>query len=240
VNHKISKHLRGVLVGITYMAFTAGTFAANEVGKDATVASPAMETGGSELVVDPTKRLESLVIEVNGERRIVDPTKGIDVVLGDLLTIVEAYLVSKNTSVKTVDLVGFRSRVNGHSHDDRGRVIDTGRNLSKKRSISGDGLKYRIEASGPEGIYGVTVLNVLNPELLSLDVEINGKLKKILPDQTLQLSHSDLIRIVDVRTNVRGNENVKYDGVIKKHTKELRFSRGDKIFARIPIDWQGP
>jgi hypothetical protein len=60
----------------------------------------------------------------------------------------------------------------------------------------------------------------------------------------LALAASDQVRVLEVRTNVRGNENVKYDLVTKdwadgRPRKELRFSRGDIVFARIPIDWKG-
>jgi hypothetical protein len=50
---------------------------------------------------------------------------------------------------------------------------------------------------------------------------------------------SDVIRVIDVRTNVRGNENVKYDKLYSRSVKEIRFSRGGRVFARIPIEWQG-
>lgn len=240
MNQKILNGLCIKLLGVMFMAVSGALFGAGNVVNKSAVSLSSSEVEESKLIKDPAKQLESLVVEVNGERRIVDPKVGIEVVSGDLFTIVEAYLVDKAAAVKTVDLIGFRSRVTGHSHDDRGRVIDTGRNLSKKRSLSGDGAKYRIEAFGPEGLYGVTVLNIREPELLSFDVEINGKLEKILPGQSLKLRSSDTIRIVDVRTNVRGNENVKYDAKVGRRSKEIRFSRGDKIFARISIDWQGP
>lgn len=188
----------------------------------------------------PDRRLESLVVDVNGERKRVEAGASFHVVYGDLVTIVEASLVDKSTPVELVDLVGFRSSKSQNSGDDRGWVIDTGRHLSKKRSVAGDGRQYRIRVSDRRGINGEVMLNILDPELLSIALEVNGSVRQIHSGDVLRLGAKDLVRVVEVRTNVRGNENVKYDKVAKRGSKELRFSRGGRIFARIPIEWQMP
>lgn len=206
-------------------------------GRSAAHLSPSVSQGKSQ-VSDPSKQLESLIVDVNGERRRADPASGIEVVVGDLLTIVDAYLVDKSQTVKTVDLIGFRSRVSKNSNDDRGRVIDTGRNLSSNRSLDKHGRKYRIEASGPEGLNGTVVLTMHDPQLLSFDLEINGERQKFSSGDILKLNAADSVRVVDVRTNVRGNEDVKYLFSDSKYSKELRFLRGTRVFARIPIEWR--
>jgi hypothetical protein len=126
------------------------------------------------------------------------------------------------------------------SGDDRGWVIDTGRHLSKKRSVAGDGRQYRIKVYGHDGLNGEVMLNVLDPELVSVSLEVNGSRRQVQSGDVLRLRAKDLVRVVEVRTNVRGNENVKYDKIAQKGTEELRFSRGGRIFARIPIEWQMP
>lgn len=188
---------------------------------------------------DPSKRLDSLVVEVNGERRIVNPEAGLDLVAGDLLTIVDAFHVDKSYPVKSVDLVGYRSRLSDTSGDDRGRVIDTGRHLSKKRSRGGEGHQYRIDVASSEGLSGVTFLNIQEPELLAFEIEVNGKVRKLSANESLLIGPTDTVRVIDVRTNVRGNENVKYNKPSSRSVKEIRFSRGGRVFARIPIEWQG-
>jgi hypothetical protein len=84
------------------------------------------------------------------------------------------------------------------------------------------------------------MLNVLDPELVSVSLEVNGSRRQVQSGDVLRLRAKDLVRVVEVRTNVRGNENVKYDKIAQKGTEELRFSRGGRIFARIPIEWQMP
>jgi hypothetical protein len=207
-------------------------------------ASPAVTSGSTG---SPAKagdkaenRLDSLVVDINGERKKVDAGGSLDVVFGDLVTIVEATLLDKSVQVELVDLVGFRGANSKASGDDRGWVIDTGRHLSKKRSVAGDGKQYKIQVSGQGAVSGEVMLNILEPELLAIELNVNGSVRKIQPGDVLRLSSKDMVRVIEIRTNVRGNENVKYDKIAKKGSNELRFSRGGRIFARIPIEWQMP
>ena len=240
MNHKIIKmgQLTFSIALITFGSLSSRVMG-SESPQDPLKQGTTGDKAGSQQAKDPDQRLESLVVEVNGERRIVNPTVGLDLVAGDLLTIVDAFHLDKSIPVKSVDLVGYRSRLSNTSGDDRRRVIDTGRNLSKKRSRGGEGKHYRIEVSGPEGPTGFTFLNIREPELLAFEIEINGKVQKLVANEPLLIGPSDVIRVIDVRTNVRGNENVQYDKVYSRSVKEIRFSRGGRVFARIPIEWQG-
>ena len=239
MNHKVARN--GQLMFATALALFVGLGSGADGGEPSRIRKPGNVLDGASTAQpsDTGRRLDSLLVEVNGERRIVRHQDGIDLVVGDLLTIVDAYLVDRAHPVKRVDLVGYRSRLNDTSGDDRGRVIDTGRNLSKKRSLGGDGRQYRIDVSTAEGLSGFTLLNLQEPELLSFEVEINGKVLKLVANEPLVLRPDDTIRVIDVRTNVRGNENVKYDRIASGTAKEIRFSRGERVFARIPIEWQG-
>lgn len=185
-------------------------------------------------------RLDSVVVDINGERKKVDAGGSFDVVFGDLVTIVEATLLDKSAQVNVVDLVGFRGANSKAPGDDRGWVVDTGRHLNKRQSVAGDGKQYKIQVSGQGGRSGEVMLNVLEPELISIELDVNGSLRKIQSGDVLRLSAKDMVRVVEIRTNVRGNENVKYDKITKNGNKELRFSRGGRVFARIPIEWQMP
>lgn len=240
MNHKVRKKgprafviVSAVVGGLTFQAF------GSELPNAQRITGQLETRANVQLVKDPSKRLDSLVVEVNGERRIINPEAGLDLVAGDLLTIVDAFHVDKSYPVKSVDLVGFRSRLSDTLGDDRGRVIDTGRHLSKKRSRGGEGHQYRIDVASSGGLSGVTYLNVREPELLAFEIEVNGKVHKLSANEPLVISPSDAFRVVDVRTNVRGNENVKYDKPSSRSIKEIRFSRGGRVFARIPIEWQG-
>ena len=203
-------------------------------------------TGNSLLrkVDNPASRLESLVVEVNGERRRVEPETGLTVVRGDLVTIVDAWLVDKSKIAPIVDIAGFTPRAKRNGQDDRGRVVDTSRDFDPRHSEDGRGDRYSIQVIGSGVLYGETFLKIEAPALISFDVEVNGERRRLSPGDTLSLSAHDGIRVVEVRTNVRGNENIRHEMLKKKNgkgtfTREIRFTRGEAVFARIPIDWQG-
>ena len=195
-------------------------------------------------VTSPSLRLESLIVEVNGERRRVDPANGFVVVRGDLVTVIDGWLLDKTKSVPLIDVAGYSSRLNRSTQDDRGKVIDTGHDVDPRESVDGKGLKYEIRALGSGVLYGHTFMTVESPVLLSLEVEVNGERRKLSAGDKLVLGPRDGIRVIDIHTNVRGNENVNHELSRKSDRggrafKEIRFTRGDVVFARIPIEWQG-
>ena len=187
--------------------------------------------------------IDSLVVEVNGERRRVDPTSGLSLVRGDLLTIIDVALKDRSRSLPVVDVIGFRAK-SATSKDDRGHVIDTARNLNRFSSLDGQGGRYRIRISDANVIRGEVIMTIEEPRLISMEIEINGQRRTFGPDDRLSISAKDSIQIFDIRTNVRGNENVKYQISNNKPStgrskKELRFSRDGRVFARVPIEWRG-
>ncbi len=236
MNRKIACIKLSLILAALLSSAFGGGFATN--GSEALVSGATVTPAKTAEKAD--SRLDALVVDINGERKKVDAGGSLDVVFGDLVTIVEATLLDKSAQVDVVDLVGFRGANSKASGDDRGWVIDTGRHLSKKRSVAGDGKQYKIQVSGQGGLSGEVMLNVLEPELISIELDVNGLVRKIQPGDVLRLSSKDMVRVVEIRTNVRGNENVKYDKIAKNGNKELRFSRGGRVFARIPIQWQMP
>jgi hypothetical protein len=183
-------------------------------------------------------QLESLIVDVNGERRRVEPRSGISVVRGDLITFVDVLISPQTKKPPVVDVDGFSSA------DDQGKVIDTATDLDSSSSKGGKGRQFRVRVLGGNNVYGTTFLNIVEPELVAFEVELNGMRRLLKSGDRLALSPSDELRVMAVRTNVRGNENVKHDLVTKDRSKgvtrkEIRFTRGPKVFARIPIDWKG-
>ena len=187
--------------------------------------------------------IDSRVVEVNGDRRRVDPAAGISLVRGDLLTIIDVALKDRSGSIPVVDVIGFRAK-SARGKDDRGRVIDTARNLNRFSSLDGQGRRYRIRVSDANVVRGEAIMTIEEPRLISMDIEINGQRRTFGPDDRLSISAKDSIHILDIRTNIRGNENVKYEisnnkPSTKLSKKELRFSRDGRVFARVPIEWRG-
>lgn len=190
-------------------------------------------------------KLESLIVDVNGERRRVDPTVGFSCVKGDLLTIVDAFVSPMTNSKIIVEVDGFRSERKGNRDDnDLGKVIDTGFDLQPLAQSKSKLGRHRIRILAGGKLYGITYMELAPPELISLDIEVNKKPIKLRSGDRLSLGPRDGLRVLEVRTNVRGNENVKHDLITKSMpdgstVREIRFTRGSSVFARIPIDWKG-
>ena len=198
---------------------------------------------GIQKSVSPSLRLESMVVEVNGERRRVDPAVGFSVVRGDLVTVIDGWLLDKSKAIPLIDFVGFASKLKTSSQGDRGKVINTGRDLDSRQSIGGKGVAYEIRALGAGVDYGSITMSIEPPTLLSFEVEINGVHRKLGTGDRLRLGPRDGVRVTEILTNIRGNENVSHElasipGKRGQVTKEIRFARGDLVFARIPIQWQ--
>jgi hypothetical protein len=212
------------------------------------ISSAVVKPAGSKSVLrttdNPALKLESLVVDVNGERRRVEPAAGITVVRGDLVTVIEAWLVDKSKPVAQVDIAGFKSRSQRNLTDERGIVIDTARDLEPRQSEGGLGAEYLIRASGSGVFFGETKIKIENPKLVSFEIEVNGKRQVLTDGARIRLSPQDGIKVISIQTNVRGNENVRYDLNQSKDpsgraVRELRFKRGEFIFAKIPVDWLG-
>lgn len=191
----------------------------------------------------PGRKIESLVVDVNGERRQVLARQDLTIVKGDLLTMVDVVVAPSSDIKISVDVIGYEDKP-GQSVNDAGKVIDTALELKGGKSLKDGGRRFSIKSQG-KGVSPTEFhLIVLEPQLISFDVEINGQRQRISNKDRLTLSPKDDVRVVDIQTNVRGNENVKHDLVTKNWAdgsprREIRFSRGSIVFARIPIDWKG-
>ncbi len=186
--------------------------------------------------------VQALIVDVNGERRQVAAKDQLTIVDGDLFVLVGA-VVSSSDQGFTIDLIGYED-LKASANNDQGKLIDSAEVINGGvRSKDGSRVN-RIKIRGNHVQTVEIPIVIVEPQLLFFDIEINGERMRLTDKQRLSLAATDQIKVLDIGTNVRGNENVKHDLVTKSRAdgalrKEIRFSRGRKIFARIPIDWKG-
>ncbi len=188
--------------------------------------------------------IESLLVDVNGERRRVDPRDGFSVVRGDLVTIIEARLGDRSKSRPSVDIEGYVGRRGQSNSDDLGRVMDTARDFTARVGSLEIPVKHAVRVMVKGVVLGETTIIIEPPRLLSFDVAVNGERRSVRQGEALSIGPHDGIQVLDVRTNIRGNENVRHDlstirGSDGRLKREIRFKRGDVIFAKVPVDWRG-
>jgi hypothetical protein len=188
-------------------------------------------------------KFERLAVEVNGIRKLLDAEQSVQVVQGDLVTVLDGWVFEgKSEKVDAIDIVGFSSKINDTKKDDRGFVVDTARDLQKKHAIGPDKNRYELRGLHKNKVVARIELIVEKPRLDSFDITVNGVARKIQNGETLSLKKSDNIVVTSIATNVLGNENITH--VLREVTpkksdaKELVFFRSRIEFARVPIRWQ--
>jgi hypothetical protein len=198
-------------------------------------------------------RVESIIVDVNGERRRIDLSEGLTVVRGDLVTFIDVLLMAQSPGATTGDtkhqpslvVSGYKGAHSPPTADALGHVIDTARDFDSQSDLARSGDQYTIRVRDKGVTCGETVMRVEPPRLLSFDIAINGERKSVRAGDALSLRSKDAIRVVEIKTNIRGNENVQHDlltvrGSDGRLKREIRFKRGATVFARVPIEWRGP
>ncbi len=154
------------------------------------------------------------LVDVDGQRRVIASGQKLRLVRGDRLKLVELLSNLPNPSAIQVNFKGFVPRNAPNQGEDRGRVIDTGRDLMRRYS--------RCPAGTPKGheCYRVVATHRRQP-IGSMMVEIAPARLQYLVlrrgvGQPLVYNHGDTIKagvnerleIVDIKTNVSHPEEL--------------------------------
>lgn len=193
--------------------------------------------------VQPGVGLDRVAIDVNSERILVEAGQTVDVVKGDLLTVIDAWAKDKETKIEAVDFVGFAAQRSNKGRDDRGFIINTNSDLKPQFARGQDKSTFEIQVRANNAVIGAISVHVVEPRLERVELTINGKAQELRNGDTLKLRATDKIAVRHVMTNIRGNENVRHElrsvnAEKGKPAKELIFARGDHVFGRIPLQWQ--
>ena len=190
---------------------------------------------------------DRLLVEINGNRSLIDSSSEVVVVRGDLVIFIEGWASnSSQGTVDEVDLVGYSSKTRKTGKNDKGFVINTATDLQDSFAL--DSSKDRFNVRGYSGKKAVanSILKIISARLDGVEISLNGSKRSIRDGEELQLSSTDRIAVLSVRTNIRGNENVTHElrevqakgAAIKSDKKELVFARSGQVFGRIPIKWR--
>lgn len=203
-------------------------------------------TAAEEAATPSKGTLKHLFLNINGEKTKIDAHSSIEIVKGDLVTLLEGWCEVNGVAQKAdqLDLLGFAPKRNrGVLKDDTTFVIDTAKDLQEQFSIDPAKSSYEVRAIIAGQPLGSVVIKLVPPRLDRVEVSINGHSKFLHDGDTLKLRSTDKIAVRQVVTNVRGNENIRHE--LKTNSakskispsKELVFARGNQIIGRIPIQW---
>lgn len=194
------------------------------------------------------EHLEFVVLKVDGQRKVILNGEEIAVIYGSRLEVEDAVLRKSSDHAESVNVVGY-THGGWPPDEDRTRQIDTAADLKTEWSESGAGQVYAITAATKKVLHGSVYFRLIRPELRYAEVMVNGKKHVMRDGQSLNLNASDKIKVLKVETNLESSEDVvfqvmkvgdnKTSGFLGSHgselTHELRFRRGDYVFARIPL-----
>ena len=232
MNQKKRKECSGLSLLLSALFFMLGVYGRSYA------ATPALPTATS-------TNLDRVAIDVNSERVLIEEGHTIDIVRGDLLTVIDAWSKDQSVKVDAVDLVGFAPLRAKNGRDDRGFIINTDSDLQPSFAKDKETEKstFEIQARSGDKVLGAVFIHLIEPRLEKVEISVNGKMRQLHNGDTLQLRSTDKIAVKHVVTNIRGNENVHHElrsvtATKGKANKELIFARGDHVFGRIPLQWQ--
>ncbi|MBF0497056.1 MAG: hypothetical protein HQK58_10860 [Deltaproteobacteria bacterium] len=164
------------------------------------------------------------VLTVNGQKVVVANKERIPIVRGDRLCVSQVLPDSLAQQV-IVDFKGFAPPGAPNSGEDRGYLINTATDLQAKYSVNGQGNMYRIEAKHGKMLLGEITVSIVEPKLNYIILSRNDGSKSCYMDgETVSVNPDDSIKLIDFKTNVPTNDNVKVFIKIPRSAEEKELS----------------
>ncbi len=148
-------------------------------------------------------------VKINGEERTFRNEDNVKLVKGDTIEIEEVVSNLASSSEFTVNFKGFVGAKESNAGEDRGYLINTAKDLWPRYSMDKSGKKYQV------------VVNLHKNKVASLWVELeepaldyvvlkteNNAMQCIAPGGTAWIDAKQPIRLMDIKTNVDGNDRI--------------------------------
>lgn len=217
--------LRMLLVGVLFLCSTGHSWVSP------TQYSPRQR------YADPAQQLDYLVLEINGERRLLRAGTQVEIVRGDTLKVIVPVLKDRRQQAQYVNLVGFKNPPDNGK--DRGYLVDTDKQLLPYFSQRGEGRVYAIVVGSGDKVHGEVFYRLLDPQLRYAVLRVNDSKSLVLRDgEPVQVALDDRLTISNVSVNFTSRQGLSFNVYRDPNAAvphEIRFTRGDKTFARIPL-----
>lgn len=172
---------------------------------------------------------------INGEKQLFTNNASARLVRGDRFELVDVVTNLADTSEVIANFKGYVGNRNVNTGEDRGYVIHTDRDLWKRYSLKGDGKKYQVVVTHNETVLGRLFVDLAEPKLDYVILQVNGGLKHCLyPGDLLTIDPEDTINILDIKTNVSANSGVR--AFLKgRRTRVSLFSGAEAVPRKIAL-----
>lgn len=151
-----------------------------------------------------------LILELNGKTQVLGNGESLKVVRGDRLELVEVVAEGVLSELLRVNFRGYVADMENNTGEDRGYVISTSKDLWVKYSKNKQGKIYTITVSNGKVQLGVGYVEIVEPTMDYIVLQGGQKGNRWYSDgEIIQLDPRETLKLVDVKTNVPGNEGVK-------------------------------
>ncbi|MBW2027833.1 MAG: hypothetical protein JRH06_09180 [Deltaproteobacteria bacterium] len=150
-------------------------------------------------------RISGFIVETRGTKILVANGETLHLVKGEKLKILDVLPLLPPSSGVKVNFKGFVGERGRNTGEDRGYVIDTGRDLIKRYSLKKRGESYRVLVTRQGKVIGRMRLKLSRPRLDFMVLKVNDRHRLFVsPEDKLHLSRKDTVCLEEIRTNLRG------------------------------------
>lgn len=147
---------------------------------------------------------------VNGVERIDESGSRIKLIKGDKFEIIDIISGRRDHSNLVVNFKGYICNSRNNTGEDRGYVINTGKDLLSRYSIDKKGYLFQIVVSNKNGAVGNLFIDLSEPSLKYVIIKTGeGGFGCFYPGETIDVEKGKSLKLVDINTNVEGNSGVR-------------------------------
>ena len=174
------------------------------------------------------------IIEVNRKKQLLKNGETLDVVRGDLINIINILPESLASQQDVcVNFKGFVGDWKNNTGEDRGYLINTGRDLLARYSLQGQRKAYKIVASKGEEILGEMLVKIAEPSLGYLILKLNNQTFVLKDRETICASLNDYLTVEAIKSNINEENEISIrvngDLIIPGRAKRIRDIAGTNI-----------
>jgi len=146
---------------------------------------------------------------VNGAERIDESGSRIKLIKGDKLELIDIISSRRDHANLEVNFKGYICNSRNNTGEDRGYVINTGKDLLNRYSLDKKGNSYQIVVSNKNNAVGNLFVDLSDPYLKYLIIKTGeGGPGCFYPGETIDVEKGKTLKLVDINTNVEGNSGV--------------------------------
>ncbi|MFH1984090.1 MAG: M14/M99 family metallopeptidase [Pseudomonadota bacterium] len=145
----------------------------------------------------------------NGEAQLIPNEGTLHLIKGDRFEIVDVFTSTHDSAQVVVNVKGFVGNRRTNTGEDRGFVIDSGSDLWQRYALNPEGTRFQVLTTSGDDQLGRLFIEVMTPRLEYILLgNGDGRHIPLFPGSVTTLDPGQSIQLVDVRTNIPGNDGV--------------------------------